>query len=59
MKKNSFLLQLVWYCIYVLLWSRYILYICTVRLELELEPKLGTKVEPEPKINNFGSATLI
>ena len=29
-------------------------------LELELEPeqKLWTKVEPEPKINNFGSATL-
>ena len=25
--------------------------------ELALEPKLGTKVEPE--INNFGSATLI
>ena len=25
----------------------------------ELEPKLWTKVEPEPKINNFGSATLL
>ena len=29
-------------------------------LELESEPpKLWTKVEPEPKINNFGSATLV
>ena len=57
MKKNSFLLQLVWYCIYCygVGLSGNILYICTVRLE----PKLGTKVEPEPKINNFGSATLI
>ena len=29
--------------------------------ELEPEPKLWTKVEPElePKINNFGSATLV
>ena len=29
--------------------------------ELELEPKLWTKVEPESesKINNFGSATLV
>ena len=27
--------------------------------ELELEPKLWTKVEPEPEINNFGSATLM
>ena len=28
-------------------------------LELESEPpKLWTKVAPEPKINNFGSATL-
>ena len=26
--------------------------------ELEPEPKLWGKVEPEPKINNFGSATL-
>ena len=26
--------------------------------ELETEPKLWTKVEPEEKINNFGSATL-
>ena len=61
MKTNSFLLQLVWYCIYCygVGLSGNILYICTVRLELELEPKLGTKVEPEPKINNFGSATLI
>ena len=27
-------------------------------LELEPEPKLWTKVEPEPKINNFRFATL-
>ena len=27
-------------------------------LELEPEPKLWTTVEPEPKINNFGPATL-
>ena len=27
-------------------------------LELQLEPKLCSKVEPEPKINNFGSSTL-
>ena len=27
-------------------------------LELEPEPKIWTKGEPEPKINNFGSATL-
>ena len=26
---------------------------------LELELKLWTKVEPKPKINHFGSATLI
>ena len=26
--------------------------------ELELSPTLGTKVEPEPKIHDFGSATL-
>ena len=25
----------------------------------ELEPKFWTKVEPEPKINNFCSATLL
>ena len=25
----------------------------------EPEPKYGTKVEPELKINNFGSATLV
>ena len=32
-----------------------------LELELEPEPKLRTMVEPksEPKINNFGSATLI
>ena len=29
-----------------------------LELEPKLEPKLWTKVEPEPKINNFGSATL-
>ena len=28
-------------------------------MELEPEPKLWTKVESEPKINNFGSATLL
>ena len=28
-------------------------------LEPEPEPKIWTKVEPEPKINNFGSAILI
>ena len=30
-------------------------------LEPELEPELEfwTKVKPEPKINNFGSATLV
>ena len=27
--------------------------------ELEPEPKLWTKVEPGPKTNNFGSATLV
>ena len=26
---------------------------------VEPERKLGIKVEPEPKINNFGSATLL
>ena len=26
---------------------------------VEPEPKLFTKVEPEPKINDFGSATLL
>ena len=26
---------------------------------LEPESKSGTKVEPEPKLNNFGSATLM
>ena len=30
-----------------------------MKQELEPEPKYGTKVEPEPKIINFGSATLI
>ena len=30
-----------------------------IKQELEPEPKYGTKVEPEPKIINFGSATLI
>ena len=31
------------------------------KLELEPEPKLRKKVEPElePKLNNFGSATLV
>ena len=29
-----------------------------MELELEPEPKLWTKVEPEQKINNFSSATL-
>ena len=28
-------------------------------LELQPEPKLWTKVEPELKINKFGSATLL
>ena len=28
-------------------------------LALQPEPKQGTKVEPEPKINNFGCATLL
>ena len=45
----------------------YLLYYCysLVQLsgkiwqELELEPKSWTKVEPEQKINNFGSATLV
>ena len=27
--------------------------------DLEPEPKLWSKSEPEPKINNFGSATLL
>ena len=26
---------------------------------VEAEPKLWIKVEPEPKINNFGSTTLL
>ena len=28
-------------------------------MEMEPEPKLWVKSEPEPKINNFGSATLV
>ena len=52
MKKSLFLPLLVWYFYYrtVLSGNNW--------LQLELEPKLCTKVEPEPKINNFGSATL-
>ena len=30
-----------------------------LELEPEPEPKLWPKSEPEPKINNFGSATLV
>ena len=32
---------------------------CNIWQELELEPKLWTKVEPEPKVNNFGSTPLL
>ena len=57
-KKSSFLPLLVWYRTYYCyrtvlngnIW---------LELELEPEPKLWTKVEPEPKINNFSSATLL
>ena len=57
MKKTSIETYFLWY------------YSCSTVLsgnigqELELEPepkpKIGTKVEPESKINNFGSATLL
>ena len=45
---------MVWYYVYKTVLS------CNIWLELEPEPetKQGTKVEPEPKINNFGAATL-
>ena len=51
MKKS---LHFLWYYCYSTVLSG------KIWLELEPEPKLWTKVEPEsePKINNFGSATL-
>ena len=51
-KKMHFLPPLVWSYFYLIL---------SGILWLELEPKYGTKVEPgsEPKINNFGYATLL
>ena len=56
-KKNSIEACSLWYYCY----SKVI--ICKIWQELESEPKLWTKVEPEqesePKINNFGSATLV
>ena len=53
-----FLPPLVWYYCYRTVLSSNIW--LKLELELEPEPKLWTKVEPEsePKINNFGSVTL-
>ena len=59
MKKTSIETYFLWYYSCSTVLSGNIGQELELELEPEPKPKIGPKVEPESKINNFGSATLI